>query len=115
MTTTNGKTREDYQAELAVLGDLLMDPAESPAVKTPFVPCADLLLVQARDDAEIKAFYDQYFERKHHRFLTGAEAARLLCSSLGDADDPIGPWIFAGHGCLPPSCTSLGGLRGSAL
>lgn len=61
MTNGNGKTREEYLAELAALGEKLIDHSLYPRLKIPFVPCADLLLVQATGDLEIKAFYDQYF------------------------------------------------------
>ena len=114
MATITDKTREDYQAELAELGGLLIDPAQTPAVKVPFVPCASVLLAQTADDLEIKAFYDQYFEHRYHRFLTPEEIRRLTCTTLGDNDDPSGRLVNAGGGCLPPSCVTLAGLRGSA-
>ena len=58
MSNGNGKTREEYLAELAALGEKLIDHSLYPRLKVPFVPCADLLLAQATDDPEIKSFYD---------------------------------------------------------
>jgi hypothetical protein len=115
MSTIVEKTREDYQNELAVLGGVLIDPAQSPPVKTPFVPCANLLLAQVRADAEMKAFYDQYFEPKYHKLFTLAELQGLLCNALEDLDDRFVRGVHSGLSCLPPSCVTLGGLRGSAL
>jgi hypothetical protein len=114
MATITDKTREDYQAELAALGGLLIDPAQTVPVKVPFVPCANVLLAQTADDPEIRAFYDQYFERKYHRFLSPDETRRLICTTLGDEDDPSGRLVNAASACLPPSCVTLAGLRGSA-
>src|SRR5688572_1754940 len=114
-TTTIDKTREDYQAELAVLGGLLIDPAQTPAVRTPFVPCANVLLAQTANDPEIKAFYDQYFEHRFHRFLNPQEVRQLVCTRLGDDEEPSGPLVNDVGTCLPPSCVTLSGLRGSTL
>ena len=115
MVTTIDKTREDYQNELAVLGGLLIDHAQTPPVRTPFVPCANVLLAQTADDPEIKAFYDQYFEHRFHRFLNPQEIRKLICTRLGDDEDPIGPIVNDVSTCLPPSCVTLAGLRGSTL
>lgn len=110
MATSNGKTREEYQAELAALGEKLIDHSIYPRLKVPFVPCANLLLAQATGDLEIKAFYDQYFDHYAHRIFTPAEVKNFSCSEIGDDKIKINGVME----CLPPGCTTFWGIRGSA-
>lgn len=103
-------TREEYEQELATLAGTLV---AEPPLKIPSVPCADLILLQVRDDAELSAFGREYFEKGFYQILDPAEQDKLNCSSVFPGSDqtqqarPVG-------GCLPSSCISLGGIRGSA-
>ncbi len=108
MSTSNGKTREEYLAELAALGEKLIDHSLYPKLKVPFVPCADLLLAQATDDPEIKSFYDQYFDHFAHIIFTPGEVKNFSCTARGNDQEFNGAM-----GCLPPGCTTLFGIRGS--
>jgi hypothetical protein len=110
MATSNGKTRDEYLAELAALGEKLIDKSVYPKLKIPFVPCADLLLAQVTDDPEIKAFYDQYFDHFAHRIFKTEEIRKFDCTEIDD-DKTISNGILS---CMPPGCTTLYGIRGSA-
>ncbi len=110
MTTITTKTREEYLAELAVLGGKLIDRAVFPRLKVPPVPCTDLLLAQATDDPEIKAFHDQYFDHFPHRIFTPEEIQNFSCAPRGSDDIRFNGALE----CLPPGCTTLRGIRGSA-
>lgn len=109
MSNGNGKTREEYLAELAALGAELIDHSLYPRLKVPFVPCADLLLAQAKDDPEIKAFYDQYFDHFAHIIFTPGEVKAFSCTARGNDQTEFNGVM----GCMPPGCTTLFGIRGS--
>lgn len=108
------KSREDYQTELATLGKLLADAVESPPVKTPFVPCANLLLAQTRSDDEVREFFDEYFFAGFHELFT-AEELRAFSCQIAQGGDDLARWTDGASGCLPPSCITLGGWRGSVV
>ncbi|HLU99994.1 MAG TPA: hypothetical protein VKZ59_01925 [Acidobacteriota bacterium] len=109
MATNNTKTREDYQAELAALAENLINDSLFPKRRIPFVPCADLLLAQAREDPEIREFYQQYFAHLAHIIFTPKEVKAASCTELGDDKVQVNPLMD----CLPPGCTTLYGIRGS--
>jgi len=111
---SDDKTRVDYQTELAVLGKLLTTPTDTPSVKTPFVPCANLLLAQVTDDPEIKAFFEAYFFKGFHELFTTDELSGFSCQ-VAQGGDNLSRWTDAASGCLPPSCLTLGGWRGSVV
>lgn len=112
MTNGNGKTPAEYKAELAAHGEKLIDHSIYPRLKVPFVPCADLLLAQAKDDLEIKAFYDQYFANIGDIIFTFADIKKF-CSEFKEDELSVKDFMAA-MGCLPPGCTTLSGIRGSA-
>jgi hypothetical protein len=107
MTTSNDKTPKEYRAELAKLGEELI---KHPPRKIPFPPCADLLLAQATDDREIKKFFDQYFDHFVHRIFTPEEVKNFSCTEIGDEKIQLNGVME----CMPPGCTTLFGIRGSA-
>ena len=133
------KTREEYQADLAQYGDALVAmlpaPGNPDGPKVPFVPCASLLLSQIvtkvpPEEEGIGAFFDQYFLRVFHSFLDAQEIKLLKCDPyIGDelllnpapneakrakAATVTAKGVDAGSACLPPSCVTLAGIRGSA-
>src|SRR5690606_41214154 len=91
MATNNTKTREDYQAELAALAENLINDSLFPKRRIPFVPCADLLLAQAREDPEIREFYQQYFAHLAHIIFTPKEVKAASCTELGDDKVQVNP------------------------
>ena len=82
-----------------------------------FPPCADLFLSQIDSkDEEYDGFifFKEYFERiRHTIFLDESNASHFICGGDDNAGGPNSS-IFSLGGCLPPSCVTLRGIRGSA-
>ena len=88
-----------------------------------FPPCADIFLSQIDEkdtnyDAAI--FFNNYFERTRHPIFTDPNIPiKFLCGGGIDNDDTAGGTfnkeVNSLGGCLPPSCVTLSGIRGSSL
>ncbi len=88
-----------------------------PRIAIPFTPCGDVLLSQIRaKDAEYDAaiFLNEYFERTRHPIFTDDNVLdRFICGEGNTPATDIGR-ANSLNGCLPPSCITLSGIRGSA-
>ena len=99
------------------LADRLIDNNnEGAPAHVAFPQCADLLLslIQInRDDKkaqdEIEDFFNEYFINgtgRKHEIFTGKTPSNLICGTVEHSINSL-------HGCLPPSCVTFGGERGS--
>lgn len=82
-----------------------------------FPPCADVFLSQI-DTKDINydaaTFFNEYFERTRHTIFTDQSLpSRFMCGS-DDVAGTTGTTVNSLNGCLPPSCVTLRGIRGSA-
>jgi hypothetical protein len=65
-------------------------------------------------DPEISEFGREYFSIGPHEFLDKGERESLRCLSGGGDPDIPNREVQTLGGCFPPSCVTLGGIRGSA-
>jgi len=94
------------------------------AVAVPFPPCADVMLSRQRNppdetSPDIDNFFHQYFKIGHHVIFDdpskigihkAAGQSDLFMQCLTARGKPIG---FPPEACLPSSCITLGGTRGT--
>ena len=91
------------------------------AVPVPFPPCADVMLSRHRDpNEEIDKFFFEYFKLAHHVIFDDLSKIGIH-RAVGQTDPFLQcltargkPINFPPEACLPASCITLGGTRGTA-
>ena len=83
-----------------------------------FPPCADIFLseIDEKNDTDYDAaiFFNNYFERIRHPIFTNQSfPSKFSCG--GNSDNADDNTVNSLGGCLPPSCVTLRGIRGSSL